>query len=87
MLQPNESHVPIRTCIGCRKRRPQIELFRCVVDADGSVRIDRSATGRGAWLCGPECVEPARRRKAFNRAWGTSVRPDTIDGLTADMNG
>uniref|UniRef100_UPI00345CDB5F YlxR family protein n=1 Tax=Ilumatobacter sp. TaxID=1967498 RepID=UPI00345CDB5F len=52
---------PIRTCIGCRVRRPQSELLRCVFAADGSVQVCRTAPGRGAWLCGAGCVEPARR--------------------------
>ena len=36
------SDAPIRTCVGCRQRRPQHELVRCVLDADG--QVDGEAT-------------------------------------------
>ncbi|MFM7537906.1 MAG: YlxR family protein [Acidimicrobiales bacterium] len=56
--------VPQRTCVGCRARRGQPELLRLAVRGDDVV-IDRSAPGRGAWLCAdttPECFGRARRR-------------------------
>ena len=86
MPEQSDRHGPIRTCIGCRQRRPQADLLRCVLDAEGAVQISRTASGRGAWLCGPACVELARRKKAFERAWRTSVHQATIDGLTVNMN-
>jgi predicted RNA-binding protein YlxR (DUF448 family) len=60
-------------------------LVRCVLDADGSIRVDRRAPGRGAWLCGTGCVEPARRKRAFDRAWRTTVRPEAIEELTIQL--
>jgi predicted RNA-binding protein YlxR (DUF448 family) len=60
-------------------------LVRCVL-ADGAVRIDRHGAGRGAWLCGIECLEPARRR-GFERAFRTSVDADAIDRLAAELTG
>ena len=46
-------HVPIRTCVGCRQRRPKRELVRLVRRADGVVERDASggAAGRGAYVC------------------------------------
>ena len=85
MTRPSDPHIPIRTCIGCRQRRPQAELLRCVIDADAVVRIDRHAPGRGAWLCGSGCIEPARRRKAFDRAWRTAVPAAAIEQLADEM--
>jgi predicted RNA-binding protein YlxR (DUF448 family) len=85
MASSSEPHVPIRTCVGCRQRRPQRELLRCVLDADGVVRVDRRAPGRGAWLCGPACIDPARRRRAFERAWRTSVPAGAVDRLAAEL--
>ena len=81
----SDAHTPLRTCIGCRRRRPQRELLRCVLDGDGVVRIDRHAPGRGAWLCGPGCLEPARRRRAFDRVWRAPVGPGAIDLLAAEL--
>ena len=61
---------PVRTCVGCRQRRPQSALVRCVLTAEGRAVVDRTAPGRGAWLCDPPgpCFGLAVRRKAFERA-------------------
>lgn len=72
LISPPEttaSHVPVRTCIGCRARRPQPELLRFrrrpdgqVVPAIGTVR------GRSAYLCpSRDCFDEALRRRAFAR--------------------
>jgi predicted RNA-binding protein YlxR (DUF448 family) len=55
-------------CIGCRARRPQLELIRCAMGAAGP-SISRTAAGRGAWVCSVECFDTALRRRAFGRAW------------------
>ncbi len=85
MTPQGDVHVPIRTCIGCRQQHPQTRLVRLVLDESGSIRVDRRAPGRGAWLCGSGCVEPARRKRAFDRAWRTTVRPEAIEQLTARL--
>ena len=87
MTTPGEHDGPIRTCVGCRTRRPQRELLRCVLDADGVVRVDRTASGRGAWLCGAGCLAEARRRGGFDRAFRRRVAPEALDRLESDLNG
>ncbi|MGC4174791.1 YlxR family protein [Demequina sp.] len=76
---PTASHLgpqgPVRTCIGCRERAARSDLVRVAV-VDGEVVIDEHATlpGRGAWLHRrPECLELAKRRKAFSRALRAGV--------------
>jgi hypothetical protein len=71
---------PLRTCIGCRRQRPQSELVRCVVSPQGAI-VSRTAAGRGAWLCSTACFHTATRRKAFERAWKRSVHPDALQTL------
>jgi len=60
---------PIRTCVGCGRKRPQGELLRFVAP-QGMLTLDplRQATGRGAYTC-PRiaCLERATARQAF--AW------------------
>jgi predicted RNA-binding protein YlxR (DUF448 family) len=74
--------VPERTCVGCRRRRPQAELVRVTLTPDGHAALSRSAAGRGAWLCerdgglDHDCLDVALRRRGFERAWRRSV-PDT----------
>ncbi|QBI18947.1 YlxR family protein [Egibacter rhizosphaerae] len=66
------AHVPIRTCVGCRRRQPRTTLLRVVVRG-GRVEFDPEARapGRGAWLCSDAaCLEQALRKEArpFRRA-------------------
>lgn len=54
---------PIRTCVGCRARRPQDELIRIVASPGGTLEVDahrHRSPGRGAYLC--------RRRSCIDRA-------------------
>ncbi|WP_448609652.1 YlxR family protein [Geodermatophilus sp. URMC 60] len=65
-----ETSIPVRTCVGCRKRAPVTELLR-VVARDGALVPDsrRRLPGRGASLHPtPECLHAAERRRAFPRA-------------------
>nr|MBA2600504.1 YlxR family protein [Actinomycetota bacterium] len=78
-------NAPIRTCAGCRRRRPQPELIRVVRGPDGVVSLDHDdadrgssgasvtgrAPGRGAYVCADgSCVERALRTGALVRALG-----------------
>ncbi|PSO52046.1 MAG: DUF448 domain-containing protein [Actinobacteria bacterium QS_5_72_10] len=54
---------PIRTCLGCRRRRSRAELTRLVARG-GEVCVDAAADqpGRGAWVCPDDgCAERALR--------------------------
>jgi predicted RNA-binding protein YlxR (DUF448 family) len=79
--------LPERTCVGCRQRRSQAALVRCVLTTDGRATVDRSGAGRGAWLCTPaqECFGLALRRKAFERAWRRPVGPDALAQLGREL--
>ncbi|MGY1824414.1 YlxR family protein [Geodermatophilus sp. SYSU D00079] len=69
-----ESSVPVRTCVGCRKRAPVTDLLR-VVARNGALVPDprRRLPGRGASLHPtPECLHAAERRRAFVRALRSS---------------
>lgn len=67
------SHVPMRTCIGCRATAPRTHLLRLVLD-DGGLAVDARAVapGRGAWIH-PDlmCLELAERKRACERALRT----------------
>jgi hypothetical protein len=86
-MQRGDHDGPIRTCVGCRRRRSQRELVRCALAADGTVHVDRHGPGRGAWLCGVGCLEAARRRGGFDRAFRRPVRPDQLEQLTSELTG
>ncbi len=51
--------IPIRTCIGCRERKPKKELIRIVKTPQGELLIDDTGkkAGRGTYVCPKlECV-------------------------------
>ncbi len=52
---------PVRTCTGCRARRPKEELIRVVRGPDGIVRLAQPGLGgRGAYTCPDErCIRLA----------------------------
>lgn len=57
--------------------KPRPDLYRCVLAVDGKAVIHASAPGRGAWLCGRECLDAAVSRRGFDRAW-RSVAPASV---------
>ncbi|TVR21107.1 MAG: YlxR family protein [Ilumatobacter sp.] len=79
-----DRHLPLRTCVGCRRRGVPDTLLRCVIDDDGEVRVSRTAPGRGAWVCGPDCVAPAIAKRGFDRAWRRTV-PTEASAAIADV--
>jgi predicted RNA-binding protein YlxR (DUF448 family) len=74
---PRPKHVPVRTCVACRRTDAKRGLFRVVRDAGGRVAIDPTGkrAGRGAYLChDPACWEQALKRRGIERA----LRIETI---------
>jgi len=43
--------------------------------------VERSAPGRGAWICSPECFAIAVQHKSFTRAWKQEVGPEVLAAL------
>lgn len=84
-LQKNSDvHVPMRTCIACRKRLPKRELVRFVLMKDDRPVLDETGKmpGRGANLCPEtECLEQAISKGAFERNWKTDIDPDLWDDM------
>jgi len=69
-------HVPERTCIACREKRPKWELVRVVRTPQGGVEIDPRGkkAGRGAYLCRRrECWEIGLKRKRLQSALKSEI--------------
>lgn len=70
---------PERQCIGCGRRGPQSGFVRLNLDRDSEqarvvVTAGRERKGRGAYLCRRRaCLDRALQRRAFQRAFRTSV--------------
>ncbi|BAN01903.1 YlxR family protein [Ilumatobacter coccineus] len=84
--------MPIRSCIGCRQRRPSHELVRVTrsFDDDGNsiITVDGASNGRGAWLCRSSdglvehgCRDMAITRKQFARAWRSTLTSDDVQRI------
>jgi len=66
-----KDHVPIRMCIGCRKKRKKDEMLRFIRGIDGVVFMNKKKriNGRGFYLC-PDliCFKRAQKKE---RAMGS----------------
>jgi predicted RNA-binding protein YlxR (DUF448 family) len=77
-------HVPERTCIVCRQKRPKWELVRIVRTPQGTLEIDNRGkkAGRGAYLCRTQdCFESGLKRKKLDYALKVEIGPEQRAGL------
>jgi len=60
-----KGHVPIRTCMGCRKKRKKEEMIRLTQSPEGVVRANEKKPhqGRGFYIC-PDlgCLTTAKKK-------------------------
>lgn len=81
-----QRHVPERSCIACRTKRPKRSLVRVVRTPDGKVIIDKTGKqqGRGAYLCPQRtCWEQALKRGNLNRALRMTLSSEETTTLQA----
>lgn len=82
--------IPMRQCLGCREMFPKRELIRAVKSPQGEISLDfrGKMPGRGAYVCKKkECLEKAKKSKAFERAFSVSVPDEVYDDLMRQMEG
>ena len=78
----------MRTCAGCGRKAPQVELQR--FHAEAGALVPGAGDGRGAYTCRRlQCFERAAARRAFNRILRATVRvdPDLSRLYTGHPNG
>jgi len=66
--------IPIRTCIGCRKKRKKEEMIWLAHRPEGVIRVDgrKPHRGRGFYLCPDlQCLKMAKGRKKAVEFLGT----------------
>jgi len=63
-----KEHVPIRMCIGCRRKRKKEEMLRFIKGIDGVVFVNekKRINGRGFYLC-PDliCFKMAQKKERW----------------------
>ena len=82
--------IPQRQCVGCREMKEKKSLLRIVRTPEGEVLLDATGkkSGRGAYVCpDPACLKKARKSKALERAFDTSVPPEVYDAMEAELRG
>lgn len=80
--------IPLRTCIGCKAKKPKKELIRVVKQADGKILIDFTGktNGRGAYLCpDSNCLEQAIKTKKLSREFETEIPKEVYDDLRSQI--
>ena len=86
MLKPRK--IPQRQCLGCREMKNKKDLIRVVRSPEGEISLDFKGKkpGRGAYVCPqPECLKKARKSRALERAFSTSVPPEVYKQLEEQM--
>lgn len=81
-------HIPVRTCIACRSKRPKRELLRIVRTPNENVVLDTvgKVAGRGAYVCRQqECLETAVQNSTLSRALKTTISPEIVAELRAQL--
>ena len=79
-------HVPLRTCVACRRTLAKRELVRIVRTPEGSIEVDLKGkrAGRGAYLCHQqECWEAALSQGLLGRALKTRIAGEQVAALRA----
>ena len=82
--------IPMRQCLGCREMKQKKELIRVVRSPEGAVSLDfrGKLPGRGAYVCpAPDCLAKARKSRALERAFETSLPTEVWEALEAQMKG
>ena len=80
----------MRMCVGCREMKEKRELIRVVRSPEGEVSLDPGGkkSGRGAYVCrSADCLKRAIRQKQLERQLDVTLPAETVDALTAAMNG
>ena len=85
---PRKRHIPERTCVACGGKKPKAELVRIALSPQGKLSVDLvgKAPGRGAYVCGPNCLETALARNRLSRSLGLVLSPGDLETLRLDLS-
>ena len=84
----HRKHVPLRSCIACRRKAPKRDLIRVVRTPEGTLEIDARGKrqGRGAYLCRKwQCCETALQPGRLSQAFKHAVNASEVEALRASI--
>ena len=71
-------HVPIRMCVGCRRKKKKGEMLRFAQTVDGVMLADEKMrmNGRGFYLC-PDliCLKMAQKKESWGKFFKSNRLP------------
>ena len=70
----SKGHIPLRTCIGCRKKKNKEEMVWLAHSGERVIRVDgrKPHRGRGFYLCPDlQCLRMAKEKKKARGCLGT----------------
>jgi predicted RNA-binding protein YlxR (DUF448 family) len=76
--------IPVRTCIGCKCKKPKKKMIRIIRTPEGKIEIDKTGktSGRGAYLCGNvKCLDIAFKENSLNKSLKQDSPLPTLDEL------
>ena len=79
-----KKHIPLRTCVICRKKTDKRRLQRIVRSPDGGISADPTGKqdGRGAYLCDdPNCWDKALASNILDLQLGTRISDEEKQNL------
>ena len=71
-----KGHIPVRTCVACREKRPADEMVRLGVFERSLIVTNKkmNSGGRGCYVCPSErCAEKALRKRLLQKALRTEI--------------
>ena len=80
--------IPMRMCSGCKEHLPKKDMVRVVRTPEGEIVLDLTGkkSGRGAYVCpAMECLKKARKSRALERAFDTTLPQQVYDALDEQM--
>ena len=80
--------VPMRSCCGCKEKKPKRELVRIVRSPEGEVSFDITGrkAGRGVYICNDlSCLAKAKKSRALSRALESEIPDEVYEKLEGEM--
>ena len=80
--------VPMRSCCGCKEKKPKRELVRIVRSPEGEVSFDATGrkAGRGVYICNDlACLNKAKKSRALSRALECEIPDEVYEKLEGEM--
>ena len=85
---PKSNHVPMRTCVVTREKKPKTELVRFVLDSSKRVSLDITGKlrGRGANMTPSlEVYDEGYKKKVLNRAFKINIADEDLKRLRREL--